>query len=177
MIQIASSCTAVLSAIVLVVVTAVCWHFRKDRPYCLIGWLWFLGTLVPVIGIVQVGDQAMAERYTYIPFIGLFIAVVWLAGDAVAKFPKIRFVTQLLAVAVILACAVKTDAQVKVWKDTVTLFSHVLEVDPRGEFPNFSLGVAYARQGRTCRGAKISRARVGTIIPTCLWLFLIPPFA
>ena len=77
----------------------------------------------------------MAERYTYVPFIGLFIAVVWLAGDAVANSPKIRVATQLLAVAVIVACAVKTDAQVKVWKDTVTLFSHVLEVDPRGELP------------------------------------------
>ena len=139
---------AVLSALALILVTAVCWHFRKDKPYCLIGWLWFLGTLVPVIGIVQVGVQAMAEHYTYVPFIGLFIAVVWLAGDAVAKFPKIKVATQLLAVAIILACAVKTDAQVKVWKNTVTLFSHALEVDPRGEFPNLSLGVAYERQGR-----------------------------
>ncbi|MGA3262539.1 MAG: tetratricopeptide repeat protein [Terracidiphilus sp.] len=139
---------AVLSAIALLLVIAVCWHIRKERPYCLIGWLWFLGTLAPVIGIVQVGSQALAERYTYVPLIGLFIAVVWLAGDAVAKVPKIRIVTQLLAVAVILACAVKTDAQVKVWKDTVTLFSHALEIDPRGEFPNLTLGVAYVRQGR-----------------------------
>ena len=139
---------AVLSAIALILVTAVCWHFRKERPYCLMGWLWFLGTLAPVIGIVQVGDQAMAERYTYVPFIGLFIAVVWLAGDAVAKFPKIRVVTQLLAVAVILACAVKTDAQVKVWKNSITLFSHVLAIDPRGEAPNFSMGIAYMSQGK-----------------------------
>ncbi len=139
---------AVLSAIALIVVTAVCWRYRGKRPYCLIGWLWFLGTLVPVIGIVQVGEQAMAERYTYIPFIGLFAAVVWLVGDAVANSPKIRVITQLLAVAVIVACAVKTDAQVKVWKDTVTLFSHILEVDPRGEVPNLSLGVAYVRQGK-----------------------------
>jgi Flp pilus assembly protein TadD len=139
---------AVLSVVALLLVTAACWHLQKDRPYCLIGWLWFLGTLVPVIGIVQVGSQALAERYTYVPLIGLFIALVWLAGDAVAKFPKIRIVTQLLAAAVILACAVKTDAQVKVWKDTVTLFSHVLEIDPRGEYPNLTLGVAYERQGR-----------------------------
>ena len=145
---------AVLSAIVLVAVTAVCWHFRKDRPYCLIGWLWFLGTLVPVIGIVQVGHQAMAERYTYIPFIGLFIAVVWLAGDAVVKFPKIKLVTQLLAVAIILACGVKTDAQVKIWKDSVTLFSRALQVDPRGAVPNFSLAMAYERQGRTDEAQK-----------------------
>jgi Flp pilus assembly protein TadD len=139
---------AVLSVLALVLVTAVCWHFRKERPYCLIGWLWFLGTLAPVIGIIQVGEQAMAERYTYVPLIGLFIAVVWLVGDAVADSPKIRVATGLLAVAVIAACAVKTDAQVKVWKDSATLFSHVLEVDPRGELPNLSLGIAYMRQGR-----------------------------
>jgi tetratricopeptide (TPR) repeat protein len=140
---------AVLSVLALFVVTAVCWHFRKERPYCLIGWLWFLGTLAPVIGIVQVGDQALAERYSYLPFIGLFIIVVWLAGDAVAQFPKIRVITQLLAVAVIAACAVKTDAQVKVWHDSVTLFSHVLAIDPRGGPPNLGMGMAYARQGRT----------------------------
>ncbi len=145
---------AVLSAIALILVTALCWHYRKAKPYCLFGWLWFLGTLVPVIGIVQVGEQAMAERYTYIPFIGLFIAIVWLIGDAVANSPKIKLVTQLLAVAVLAACAVKTNAQVKVWKDTVTLFTHVLAIDPRGEIPNSSMGVAYARMGRFAEAQK-----------------------
>jgi len=71
-----------------------------------------------------------------------------LIGDAVAHSPKIRVVTQLLAIAVIAACAVKTDAQVKVWKDTVTLFSHALAIDPRGGPPNLGLGIAYMKQGR-----------------------------
>ncbi len=139
---------AVLPAIALTLITVACWHYRKAKPYFLFGWLWFLGTLVPVIGIVQVGDQAMAERYTYLPFVGLFITLVWLIGDAVANSPKIKLGTQLLAVAVLAACAVKTNAQVKVWKDTVTLFTHVLAIDPRGEIPNSSMGVAYARLGR-----------------------------
>ncbi|MGP8270548.1 MAG: tetratricopeptide repeat protein [Terracidiphilus sp.] len=139
---------AMLSLLALAGITAVCWYIRKDKPYCIIGWLWFLGTLVPVIGIVQVGEQSIAERYTYLPFIGLFIAIVWLAGDAVAHSPKIRVATQLLAVALIAACAVKTYAQVKLWKDSVTLFSHTLEVDPRGSLPNLSLGVAYLRLER-----------------------------
>ena len=139
---------AVLSVLALVLVTAVCWHIRKARPYCLVGWLWFLGTLEPVIGIVQVGEQSMAERYTYVPLIGLFIAVVWLVGDAVASSPKIRVATQMLAVVVLAACAVKTEAQVKVWENTVTLFSHVLELDPRGAFPNTTLGAAYLREGK-----------------------------
>jgi tetratricopeptide (TPR) repeat protein len=140
--------TAILSAIALVLITAVCWYFRKGKPYCLAGWLWFMGTLAPVIGIVQVGDQAMAERYTYLSFVGLFIAIVWLAGDAVANSPKIRVAAQVIAVAVIAACAVKTDAQVKVWNNSMSLFSHVLEVDPRGDYPNSSLGMAYVRQGK-----------------------------
>ena len=73
--------------------------------------------------------------------------MVWLVGDAVVKLPKIKIAAQLLAVAVIVACAVKTDAQVKVWKNMETLFSHVLEVDPRGEIPNLNLGIAYMKQG------------------------------
>ena len=139
---------AMLAAIALVAVTAILWRDRTKRPYCLVGWLWFLGTLTPVIGIVQVGEQAMAERYSYVPMIGLFIAVVWLVGDAVAHSPKLKVAAQAAAVAVIAACAVKTDAQVKVWKDTVTLFTHALAVDERGALPNSSLGAAYVRLGR-----------------------------
>lgn len=136
---------AVLSLLALALITAVCWHIRKDKPYCLIGWLWFLGTLVPVIGIVQVGEQSIAERYTYLPLIGIFIAVVWLVSDAVAHSPKIRIPVQLLAVALIAACVLKTYTQVKLWKDSVTLFTHALQIDPRGSIPNLSLGIAYLR--------------------------------
>jgi tetratricopeptide (TPR) repeat protein len=145
---------AILSIIGLLLVTVLCWKFRKDKPYCLVGWLWFLGTLVPAIGIVQVGNQAMAERYTYVPYIGLFIALVWLAGDAVIRFPNLKLAAQLLAVAVLVACAVRTDAQVAVWKDSITLLSHALEVDPRGEFPNSFLGIAYMRQGNYAEAQK-----------------------
>ena len=147
--------SAVLSAVVLIVVTALCWHYRKEKPYCLVGWLWFLGTLTPVIGIVQVGDQAMAERYTYIPLIGLFFALVWLAGDAVQKYPQLKLAAQLLAVAIIAACAIKTDAQVKLWKDTITLFSHAVEIDPRGALPNSTLAGAYRKAVKVCRSAAI----------------------
>ena len=139
---------AMLSIAALVLITFACWHFRKDKTYCLVGWLWFLGTFFPVIGFVQVGEQFMAERYTYLPLIGIFIAVVWLIGDAAAKSPKLKVVTQLLAVAIIAACAVRSYARVKVWKDNITLFNSVLQVDPRGALPNFSLGMAYENAGR-----------------------------
>jgi tetratricopeptide (TPR) repeat protein len=139
---------AVLSTIAIVLATAVCRHFRKEKPYCLFGWLWFLGTLAPVIGIVQVGDQALAERYTYVPYIGLFIILVWLAADTVAKLTKLKVPALVLAFAIIVAFAVKTDAQVKVWKNSETLFKHVIAVDPRGGLPYLGLGMAYGREGR-----------------------------
>ena len=139
---------AVLSTIAIVLATAVCWLFRKEKPYCLFGWLWFLGTLAPVIGIVQVGDQALAERYTYVPYIGLFIILVWLAADTVAKLTKLKVPALVLAFAIIVAFAVKTDAQVKVWKNSETLFKHVIAVDPRGGLPYLGLGMAYGREGR-----------------------------
>ncbi|MGP8270370.1 MAG: tetratricopeptide repeat protein [Terracidiphilus sp.] len=139
---------AILSIAVLALIAIACWHFRRDKPYCLVGWLWFLGTFVPVIGFVQVGEQFMAERYTYLPLIGIFIAVVWLIGEAVAKLPRLGGATRLLAIIVIAACAVRSYAQVKTWKDNITLFSHVLQVDPRGALPNFSLGMAYENAGK-----------------------------
>jgi Tfp pilus assembly protein PilF len=153
--------TALLSLLALILITAACWHYRIQRPYCLVGWLWFLGTLAPVIGIVQVGGQSMAERYSYLPFVGLLIAVVWLVGDAVAKRPRFKLVAQLLAVAAIAACALKTQAQVVIWKNMITLFGHVLDVDPRGEIPNLNLGIAYMKQGRNADAQQyIERAMV-----------------
>jgi protein O-mannosyl-transferase len=145
---------AACCALTLLLITAPCIYFCKSKPYCLMGWLWFLGTFVPVIGIVQVGDQAMAERYTYVPFVGPFIALVWLAADTASKSPKLKLAAQLLAVAILAACAIKTSAQVNIWKDTVSLFSHVVQVDPRGEDPNLILGVAYAKAGNTAEAKK-----------------------
>ena len=107
--------TAVLSVFALILVTAACWRFRKQRPYCLVGWLWFLGTLAPVIGIVQVVASPWPSLHLS-SLHRLIIAMVWLVGDAVVKLPKIKLAAQLLAVAVIIACATKTDAQVKCGK-------------------------------------------------------------
>jgi len=137
---------AILAALALLFVTFACFRLGKKRPYLIAGWLWYLGTLVPVIGFpVQVGVQAMAERYSYIPSIGIFIAFVWLVGDFGEKIPSVKRMLGAAAIAAIAAMTVLTINQVKVWKNTITLFSHVLETDPRGEFPNLSLGAAYMR--------------------------------
>jgi protein O-mannosyl-transferase len=100
------------------------WKARK-APWLVVGWLWFLGTLVPVIGLVQVGRQAMADRYTYLPSIGLFVAIVWgiaaLAGER-------RAILGTAAAAVIAALAVGTWVQAGTWHDSVTLYRHALAV-------------------------------------------------
>src|SRR5262249_25812359 len=106
-------------------VLAVC--LRRRCPYLLVGWLWYLGTLVPVVGLVQVGVQARADRYTYVPLIGLFLALVWGAADVGLR----RWGPHVLAAAaavVLLACALLTWRQVHVWRDDYSLWSHTLEV-------------------------------------------------
>jgi tetratricopeptide (TPR) repeat protein len=134
------------AALVLIAITILFWKLRTKKPYCITGWLWYLGTLIPVIGIVQVGIQAMAERYTYVPLLGIFIIMVWLYNDTVRKLPSKTVVSAITAVVLVIAMVAKTTAQVGYWKNTVTLFSHAVDVDPRGEFPNLTLGAAYMRQ-------------------------------
>jgi len=117
----------VLSSVLLIVVTiSVCTYFRK-LPYLLMGWLWYLGTLVPVIGIVQVGDQAMADRYAYIPFIGLFIMLTWGTFDILKKYFSSK-ITLIIALSVIVALTIASRRQVQYWQNTFTLFSHALNV-------------------------------------------------
>ncbi|HKI05311.1 MAG TPA: glycosyltransferase family 39 protein [Thermoanaerobaculia bacterium] len=100
------------------------WKARK-APWLLVGWLWFLGTLVPVIGLVQVGRQAMADRYTYLPSIGLFLALCW-GLPALSAGRRWRSALAAAAVLALLALAAATRAQVRHWSDSVTLYRHAL---------------------------------------------------
>jgi tetratricopeptide (TPR) repeat protein len=101
-------------------------YFRRF-PYLLIGWLWYLGTLVPVIGIVQVGSQAMADRYAYIPFIGLFIMLSWGIFDILNKKVSVTL-NIIIAILIIIGLTVITHRQVQYWENTLTLFSHAVAV-------------------------------------------------
>ncbi|HEV8497767.1 MAG TPA: tetratricopeptide repeat protein [Gemmatimonadaceae bacterium] len=112
----------------LVLITALVIRSATRRPYALVGWLWYLGTLVPVIGLVQVGSQPMADRYTYVPLIGLFIIVVWGAHDLFAGRVAWRSVPAVGAAIAISACAVLARAQVGYWRDDLTLWTHALAV-------------------------------------------------
>ena len=118
------------------------------RPYLLVGWFWYLGTLVPVIGLVQVGDQAMADRYTYVPLIGLFIVVAWGVPELLARWPLPRLALPAAAGLVILACAITAWGQVQYWEDSTTLWTHTLAVTTGNNIAHNNLGVSLADQGK-----------------------------
>ncbi len=139
---------AALAAVFLIAVTAAAiWAWRK-RPYLAVGWFWYLGTLVPVIGLVQVGAQAMADRYTYIPLIGIFIAVVWGIGDLTAGRRRQRVVAAALAVSAIGACMILSAWQTAHWADSQSLFTYVLDVSPDNAVGHCNLGDELLRQNR-----------------------------
>lgn len=113
----------IASAIILLALTALALYFRRFR-YLIVGWLLFLIALLPVIGIVQVGFQGMADRYTYIPAIGLFLALVWAVGDLVEALPIVRLSTSTAALFVIAALSLSTVRYLACWQNSVTLFAH-----------------------------------------------------
>jgi len=117
-------------------------------PYLAIGWLWYLGTLVPVIGLVQVGSHAMADRYTYVPLIGLFIIIAWGLADLAATWRYRRVVLAMSAVILVLAFAVCASFQVRHWQNSVTLFEHTLDVTAGNYLAHYNLGASLAERGR-----------------------------
>jgi Flp pilus assembly protein TadD len=125
----------------------VIWGAQR-HPYLPVGWLWYLGTLVPVIGLIQVGSQSMADRYTYFPLIGLFIILAWGIADLLASWPHQEILLPAGAAIVILVCATTARTQVLSWKDTMTLWTHALEVNADNDVAHYLLGDWLTKQGR-----------------------------
>ena len=117
-------------------------------PYLAFGWFWYMGTLVPVIGIVQVGAQAMADRYTYVPLIGIFIAVSWGISDLAGRYLRSKWVLPICSATVILALAAATWAQLGYWKNEITLYRHAVDVDEDNWVAQNSLGALLGIEGR-----------------------------
>jgi len=134
-----------LATAVLAAVTAGVVAMRRRAPYLLVGWAWFVGTLVPVIGIVQVGGQGMADRYTYVPSIGLAVAAAWGAQDLLRGYSNARTVAALAAAAALMPM---TWAQTARWRDSETLFRHAIAVTEENDLAHNNLGVALEEQGR-----------------------------
>ncbi len=137
----------VAGAILLIAITTLAILARRRMPWVLFGWLWYIGTLVPVIGIVQVGSQAHADRYTYIPSIGIFIAVAWCARFVYRRRAAWRALLAILGIGSIVACSVLTWRQVGTWRDSFTVMQHAVDVVPNNYVAMGSLGEAYDRVG------------------------------
>ncbi len=116
------------SVFLLIVITMTVFRVVKRAPYLATGWLWYIGTLVPVIGIIQVGDHAMADRYTYIPLIGLFIIVAWGVPDLLRKWHYRKEILLTSSALSILCLCIITWIQVGYWQNSITLFNHTLKV-------------------------------------------------
>jgi Flp pilus assembly protein TadD len=121
---------------------------RRRHPFLLMGWLWFCGTLVPVIGLVQVGDQAMADRYTYIPSLGVLILAIWGAYELTRRWRHHEMVLSVAGCAAIVLCIGLTRQQLGYWQDSETLFRHALEVTENNYLAHNNLGVALGRKGQ-----------------------------
>lgn len=128
-------------------VTALAWR-AQSRRYLLVGWLWYLGILFPVIGLIQTGTQSIADRWAYISFWGLFVAIVWALGDLVVQRGLPRAMVALTTGAVLLAYACVSYAQTAYWHDDIALYSHALAVTNRNGPVRVNLGNDYARIGR-----------------------------
>jgi tetratricopeptide (TPR) repeat protein len=136
------------AAALLLAATALALRAWPRRGYLAVGWLWFVGMLVPTIGLVQVGSQALADRYMYLPLVGLAIALAWGVSDWVGTRGR-RGAALVAAAALLVALlAVATRAQLRHWRDSVALFEHALRVTPDNHVAHAHLGAAYAERGR-----------------------------
>ena len=139
------------AACVLVLISATVWLARRRSPHLIVGWLWYLGTLVPVIGLVQVGDQAMADRYTYFPLIGIFIAAAFLADDCARRFVFLKIPISIAAVFILADCLILTERQLHFWRDSESLFTHALEAADDNALARLNLGAALEEKNEPAR--------------------------
>jgi Flp pilus assembly protein TadD len=133
---------------VLIFISVAVWFGRKRGPYWLVGWLWFLGTLLPVIGLVQVGAAALADRYAYFPSIGLFLAVALGVRDCMGWFHLPQKAVASAAAVALAVCVVLTEKQLSYWTDDVALFSHAVAVTKDNGVAHLNLGYALEMEGR-----------------------------
>jgi tetratricopeptide (TPR) repeat protein len=129
-------------------VSVLAWLARRSRPWLLVGWLWFVVTLMPVIGLVRVGEQAVADRYTYLPGIGLSIMAAWSAADLARGRPRLGAAFAVGTVAVLVAFAAASRAQLAYWRDDVALYERALAVTRDNHVAHTNLGVALLERGR-----------------------------
>ena len=146
------ACAVVVIAISVAAIRAV-----RALPALSVGWAWYLGTLVPVIGIVQVGTHASADRFTYVPSIGLFIGIVWTAASWLGRWRVPRTAVAIVALAIVAALGVAARAQIEIWRNGLTLWQHAVRVSPDDARAHLNLGVTLSRARRFADAIAASR--------------------
>ncbi|MGD0078936.1 MAG: tetratricopeptide repeat protein [Sedimentisphaerales bacterium] len=147
----------IISALILILLAVFLLYYGRRYKYLAFGWLWYFGTLVPVIGIVQVGAQAMADRYTYVPLIGLFIIIAFGAADLLKRLPSPSGNQNVLfayAIVILFACILVTSAQLKYWQNSFTLFDHTLAVTKNNGIILNNYANILAQSGKNIEAAK-----------------------
>lgn len=144
-----------LAALFLLIVSGLALAQLRRRPYLLVGWLWYLGTLVPVIGLVQVGEQAMADRYTYIPSIGITLAAVFLVRDLTGNRPRAGRAAAICGLLLLAFWIPLCWRQTATWKDSRTVLTHALEVTEDNYFALNHLGLLNAEEGHLDRARRL----------------------
>src|SRR5947208_166739 len=150
----------ILCLLLLIGITAAAVVLRKSLPYFITGWLWYLGMLVPVIGLVQVGWQGRADRYTYLPQIGLYIAITWTVADLTALWRRQRTILSTAAILTIGVLTWRAWAQTWYWRDSEILFKHALAVTTNNDVAENNLGIVYLRQGNVDEAISLLQAAV-----------------
>jgi len=136
------------AVLLLGVISVIVCQMVRTKPYFAVGWLWYIGSLVPVIGIVQAGVQKMADRYTYVPLIGLFIIIAWGVPDILVRWRHKKIILAISTTFVLSAFMICTWFQVKNWQNSITLFEHALDVTVDNSIAHINLGEALAGQGK-----------------------------
>lgn len=137
----------IAASVLLITISLGCWWQRLRRPYLMVGWCWFLGVLVPVIGILQVGEQAHANRYTYLPLVGLFIMLVWLGMDWGATGTR-RAIVRAVAIGSLAGLAMVTRAELAHWENSLTVFQRAVDVTTANHTALANLGAELRNRGR-----------------------------
>jgi len=150
----------IASLLLLICITAVAIALRKQRPYLITGWLWYLGMLVPVIGLVQVGWQGRADRYTYLPQIGLYIAVTWAVADLTASWRRQRTILSVAALLVVGVLSFCAFVQTSYWRDSETLFKRTLAITRNNDVAENNLGIVFLAQGKLDEAISLLQAAV-----------------
>jgi len=152
--------------LLMAVCSAGAFRLRKSRPYWLVGWLWYLGTLVPVINLVQIGSQPMADRYTYIPSVGLLLIFCWGVYDLSGAWPYRRVLLGILGSAAVAASLAVTTVQLQYWKNSGALFSHAVDVTSNNFLAMLNNG-AYLRDNHRLEEAARQCEEALRIYPGC----------